>query len=288
MHSGRDMAQSNRARAAIAAGALAVLLTGAWAFLRDEPSEDAGSLPASSLEVREALWAELQPIALENCEMERFGEPHDGGYLMCGNLLGAIAAGYSYGISGYDGWGCDISTRFDVPVQQYDCFDLTQPACPAGRTTFHPECIAPRTFADEAGRPFDTMQNQFARNGDGDRRIVMKIDVEGAEWDSFFHAPERVLERIDQLAVEFHGTDRRRYLETVRRLKQHFYVAHLHFNNYSCREDLAPFPAEAYEVLFVSKRLGVVAPARAVERPHRLDTPNNPGLPDCQGPAARS
>ena len=68
--------------------------------------------------LRTALFAELQPVELANCQLQRFGEPHDGGYLMCGNLLGSVKAGYSYGISGYDGWGCDISRTLNVRVHQ--------------------------------------------------------------------------------------------------------------------------------------------------------------------------
>jgi len=41
------------------------------------------------------------------------------------------------------------------------------------------------------------------------------------------------------------------------KLKKYFYVASLHFNNITCQEGFAPLPAIAYEVLFVSKRLGV-------------------------------
>ena len=59
---------------------------------------------------RRILFEMLQPVALTNCQLERFGEANDGGYLMCGNLLGGIQSGYSYGISGYDKWGCDISS----------------------------------------------------------------------------------------------------------------------------------------------------------------------------------
>ena len=57
--------------------------------------------PAPDLtDVRHALFAELQPIQLENCQLKRFGESHDGGSLLCANLLRAVRAGYSYGISG--------------------------------------------------------------------------------------------------------------------------------------------------------------------------------------------
>jgi len=239
---------------------------------------------------RQTLYDMLQPVALANCRLERFGEANDGGYLLCANLLNAVQSGYSYGISGYDQWGCDISKRLDIPLHQYDCFDTTQPACPAGRTVFHAECVGD-TRKIEDGRTFDTITNQIARNGDSAKRIVLKIDVEGAEWDSFAAAPDDVLQQIDQLAVEFHWVhddkhqwvhDEDKYVRVVSRLKEFFHVAHIHQNNFSCVTGLEPFPAWAYEVLFVSKRLGV---ADAVPRPpglSSLDAPNNPLIADCQ------
>ena len=69
-------------------------------------------------------------MSLANCQFERFGEPNDGGYLLCGNLLATSESAYSYGIAGYDGWGCDVSRRLNVPLHQYDCFDTRRPACP--------------------------------------------------------------------------------------------------------------------------------------------------------------
>ena len=237
---------------------------------------------------RAALFAELLPVRLSNCELSRFGEANDGGYLMCGNLLQDVAAGYSYGISGYDGWGCDTSQRLRVRVHQYDCFDLERPSCGGGSTVFHEECLAAGTFADGKQRRFDTLENQLARNGDAASRVVVKMDVEGAEWEAFLSAPDSVIERIEQLTVEFHGTAEERYLAAVRRLKRFFHVAHLHFNNFSCWPGLEPFPAWAYEVLFVSKRLGVVDASSPATRPHRLDAPNNLRAPDCQSVASGS
>jgi len=234
---------------------------------------------------RERLFAALQPVALSNCRLERFGEPHDGGYLMCANLLDGVEAGYSYGIAGYDQWGCDISRRFNVPVHQYDCFDLTLTSCPDGEVVFHPECVAGSTFTDQEGRPFDSVQNQIARNGHAGRHVVLKMDVEGAEWDALASTPDEAFERIDQIALEFHGLhgDPQKYMRTVEKLKHFYHVAHLHFNNYACMQGAEPFPAWAYEVLFVSKRLGREDPnASPVARPHALDAPTNPKLPDCQ------
>lgn len=234
-------------------------------------------------QARHFLFAEVQPVKLANCELERFGEKNDGGYLLCGNLLTSVKSAYSYGIAGYDGWGCAVSTRLKVPTHQYDCFDSTRPACPGGDTQFHSECIGPDATTDKDGRPFDTLEHQIATNGDAGKQLVIKIDVEGAEWNSLMQTPDAVLERIDQIAIELHDFDRdvNRFIAVVTRLKEFFHVAHLHFNNYSCIRGLEPFPAQAYEVLFVSKRLAKVDGPGAT-RPNPLDAPNNPALPDCQ------
>lgn len=235
-------------------------------------------------EVRKELFAEIQPVRVTNCELKRFGEPHDGGYPLCVNLLGAVKAGYSYGISGYDGWGCDVSRQLHVPVHQYDCFDLRAPSCPGGSTVFHGECVG-TTRSTEDGRPFDTLSDQFAHNGHDATPLVMKIDVEGAEWDSFLLAPDSVFTHIDQLDVEFHHVDDPKYVATMRRLKQFFYIAHVHYNNFSCDPALRPFPSWAFEVLLVSKRIAVTDGAPAPPTPG-LDAANNPSWPDCQAAAA--
>jgi hypothetical protein len=243
--------------------------------------------------LRQTLFEMLQPVAVTNCDLERFGEEHDGGYLMCANLLRDVRSAYSYGIAGYDKWGCDISTALKIPVHQYDCFDTTRPACPGGTTLFHPECVGDAAKTEQM-RLFDTLANHVARNGDTSKQIVLKIDVEGAEWNTLLSAPDEMLEQIDQMAVEFHWMQDgstgwlhdEKYLSVVKRLKEFFEIAHVHFNNASCIEGLEPFPTWAYEVLLVSKRLAVVDRSRSVVGLHPLDAPNNPSFADCQ-PDAR-
>jgi hypothetical protein len=231
--------------------------------------------------VRRSLFDLLQPVKLANCTLERFGERNDGGYLVCANLLESVQVGYSYGIAGYDQWGCDVSRKLDVAVHEYDCFDVRAPSCPGGDLHFHAECVGIESRVID-GRPFDTFAKQIRRNGDEHKRAVVKVDVEGAEWNAFLLTPDAVFEPIDQLVVEFHGVQDDRFVATVRMLKRFFHVAHLHFNNYSCDSRLAPFPAAAYEVLFVNKRLAVVDGSPGDWSPHAGDAPNNANTPDCQ------
>jgi hypothetical protein len=238
---------------------------------------------ARQRQTRVALLAELQPVVLNNCTLKRFGSINDGGYLLCDNLGENIGSAYSYGIGKNDEFGCDVSRRYSVPVHQYDCFDPARPTCVGGRFVFHNECIGPRPERDEDRRVFDTLQNHISKNRDTGKRLIVKIDVEGAEWDSLLATPDAVFDQIDQMPMELHGANEQRFLNLVRRLKQKFYLVNLHFNNYSCSPQLDPLPAWAYQVLWVNKRIGLLDESAPVPAPvSALNAPDGPGIPDCQ------
>jgi hypothetical protein len=258
---------------------LAAAGVAAMAMLR--PSSALDGMRGTDPALRQRLFELIQPVSLSNCTLERFGEAHDGGYLMCANLLDDIHAAYSYGISGYDKWGCDVATRRGVPLHQYDCFDTRQPACQGAASIFHAECVAELTRTEE-GRPFDTIENHLKKNGDWGKRIAMKIDVEGAEWESLLNASDATLESIDQLAIEFHEIGEERHVRVLERLRQFFHVAHVHYNNSVCIEGIEPFPSWAYELLLVNKRIAGIADVQNPELPHAHDSPNYPQFPDCQ------
>jgi hypothetical protein len=237
-------------------------------------------VPARRL--REAILAELQPVSLKNCTFKRFGSANDGGYLMCENLIEPLDAAYSYGVGPNDDWGCEVSRRYHVPVQQYDCFDPARPTCSGGTFVFHNECVGDRTGHRES-RFFDTLENQIRKNGDTGRRLIIKMDIEGAEWDSLLGASDELLASIPQITMEMHGYNDPKILEVIRKLKRHFYLVNLHFNNWSCTSKAAPLPAWAYQTHWVNKRIGVLDPAAPVPAPMSpLNAPDSPTWPDCQ------
>lgn len=233
-------------------------------------------------DVRIPLFSELRPVSLSNCTVKRFGTPNDGGYLMCENLFGEAQSVYSYGIEGRDEWGCDVSTKYHVPVHQYDCFDTRRPSCPEGQFFFNEECLGD-VYAKNENRVFDSLTNQIQKNSDSGKKLVVKMDVEGAEWDSLGSTSDEVLNNIEQLVIEFHGVDNPKYINVIKKLKSIFYVAHIHDNNFECILFSSPFMSGAYEVLFVNKRIGVLDETGSKPRlPHPLDALNNIDHEDCQ------
>jgi hypothetical protein len=236
----------------------------------------------SARQLRQSIMAELQPVALRNCTLQRFGSANDGGYLMCGNLLDNLDAGYSYGVGRNDDWGCDVSRRYQVPVHQYDCFDPARPTCAGGTFVFHNACLGPRAEEKES-RVFDSLEHHIQANQHAGRRLVVKIDIEGAEWAALDATPDELLASIPQLAMELHGFDDRRMLEVLRKLNRHFYLVNLHFNNWSCTSRAAPFPAWAYQVLWVNKRIAEIDSSVPVPAPMSpLNAPDTATRPDCQ------
>jgi hypothetical protein len=230
---------------------------------------------------RAAIYSHMQPVKLANCEFERIGDKHDGGYVICTNLVDRAEAIYSYGISASDNWGCTLSARLKRPVHQYDCFNIDRPPCEGATPVFHEECVGPKRETLE-GRVFDTVDAQIARNGDTGKRLVMKMDVEGSEWPSLLTMSDAALQQIDQLSVEFHGVEEGHYPATMERLATFFHVVNIHYNNWSCSPDVKPFEATVFEVLFVNKTIGVVENSGTPVIPNPLDSPNNWMRPDCQ------
>lgn len=232
--------------------------------------------------LRETILAELQPVALKNCALKRFGSANDGGYLMCENLIEPIDAAYSYGVGSNDDWGCEVSRRYHVPVHEYDCFDPARPLCNGGTLVFHNECVGDRT-SSRASRFFDTLENQIRKNGQTAERVIIKMDIEGAEWDALLATPDELLASIPQISMEMHGYDDPKIVEVLRKLRRHFYLVNLHFNNWSCTTKAAPLPAWAYQTHWVNKRIGVLDPTVPVPAPMSpLNAPDSPTWPDCQ------
>jgi len=245
---------------------------------------------AAGRKLREAILAELQPVALKNCTLKRFGSANDGGYLMCENLIEPLDAAYSYGVGRNDDWGCEVSRRYRVPVHQYDCFDPARPTCNGGMFIFHDECVGDRTGYRKS-RFFDTLENQIRKNPDvvGSRRVIIKMDIEGAEWDSLLAAPDELFASIPQITMEMHGYNDPKILAVIRKMKRNFYLVNLHFNNWSCTSKAAPLLAWAYQTHWVNKRIGVPDSSVPVPAPMSpLNAPDSPTWPDCQLRTPRS
>jgi len=171
---------------------------------------------------------------------ERIGEDHDGGYVTCMDGLDkGLVGAYSYGINGFDGWGMAMASRYHLPLNEYDCTNNKQPVvCQGCDVHFHGECILNNKGPQKAN--FKTLTQQLADSGNAkakDSSLLLKIDVEAAEWKVFAEEPVENIKKFRQIVVEYHWLSEEHqhplYLQAVKKIEQAGLVAtHLHGNNY--------------------------------------------------------
>lgn len=200
----------------------------------------------------------------------RYGSIYGGGYVMCDELMQGAKAAYSFGIGGNDDWGIEVSKTLGVPVFEFDCYHTERPRCPAGShcdLRFAEECLGLpqneneslvfRSLEEHLRRHTPLKGQPVPRGGD----LILKVDVEGKEWNVFMDARLQDLRRMRQIVVEFHALSRvefhEYFVKTLQRImKAGFEVAHVHGNNFG---PMALFGdgrfqlADDLEVTFVNK-----------------------------------
>ena len=225
-----------------------------------------------------------------NFELFRAGNQNsDGGYLLLNDVEpGKIA--YSFGICDDVTWNEDIANR----GYQIFMYDMTINDLPKHRPEFH-------FFKEGIGREkdsekhLDTLEHFIERNGhQNQRNMILKMDVEGAEWDFLETVKSETLDQFDQIIFEFHGLFHEflgvpkqfnlewigKILSALEKLNQTHQLIHIHGHN--------GFPSMIYddfyypnlvEFTYASKSKYEFEDAEII-LPHQLDRPIFPVYPE--------
>jgi len=182
----------------------------------------------------EKLLGMLAPQRAEGVFKIRVGGRHDGGYVMLDDFR-EIAGAYSLGIGPDVAWDLAMARR-GIPVWQYDP-TVTGPPVSHPLFRFQPWRIGAH---DDAERQIVSLVRLIEQNGHAGADLILKIDIEGAEWDVFAAIDPDRLRVFRQILVEFHSLSRvveADWLEVARRalanLSRHHQVVHVHGNNLS-------------------------------------------------------
>lgn len=226
--------------------------------------------------LREAVSL-LRPYRLAGRELERVGGEHDGGYLMAPDLA-AVRGAISLGVGPDVSWDLDVGGR-GIPVAMFDP-TVRRPPSRVPHGTFHRLGVSGLTDASEHFRPLPELVARAGLAGVPD--LLLKMDVEGAEWSVLSTLPDSGLADYRQVVTELHGLGRladpvaaEQVLTALRTVRETHVPVHVHANNYSRLLRFVDdwFP-EAVEVTFVRRDVaGDVQPADTV-RSH-LDVPSD-------------
>lgn len=164
----------------------------------------------------------------------RIGPKTDGGYVFADNFSTDQAI-VSYGIS--------TEYRFDEEMalrgHQVYMFDHTIENINATSSNMHfyKEGIAGLT--DENSSLYTLADHLDKYNVVGDR-LILKMDVEGAEWGAINNTPDHVLSRFEQMTFEIHGfvhlgepAFREKFNKMFRKINRLFTLFHVHANNHN-------------------------------------------------------
>jgi hypothetical protein len=151
-----------------------------------------------SREDQAALLAALRPLAPQRVvglEKKRFGTSSDGGYVMLDDLEGIVGA-LSIGVGDNADWDLAMAAR-GLWVEQFDG-TIDSPPVRHELLHFHKRML----LADG-----EVSLKQLTKDAAPDT-LILKIDIEGSEWEVFDAIDERTLRAFSQILCEFHHLSR--------------------------------------------------------------------------------
>lgn len=216
------------------------------------------------------------PISM-NIEWCRIGRDNDGGYLML-NLDNTSKIAYSFGICDDTSWDRDMA-NLGYEVYQYD---HTIEKLPEQNSHFHWKKIG-ITGNDETDN-LKRLSTLLSENGhEMTRHMILKIDVEGAEWDVFANMTETELRQFDEIVVEWHDildNDRKQVEKALKNVSVTHAPVHVHANNYAkvdfCGDILMP---DVLEVTYLNRQISDTR-IEEIALPHELDMPSCKRIPE--------
>ena len=228
------------------------------------------------------LHSLLKIDSAEGFDLIRIGRDYDGGYIMLDDFEpGGIA--YSFGISGDVSWDKDMASRgYDVFM-----YDHTIDGLPEENTRFHWSKLGIADGVTHDDR-LKTLEELISRNGhEGKRDMILKMDVEGAEWGFLESVKPETLSQFSQMTFELHNmiklADHERVLNILRKINETHQLVHLHANNVSSYVMIGGRNfAALFEVSYVLRDKYKFSSEYDVKLPLKIDMPNITGWPEIE------
>jgi hypothetical protein len=218
-----------------------------------------------------------RPIGLSKVRLGT--QTGDGGYVMV-DSFDSIGAGLSLGIGANVSWDIEMANR-GIDILQYDNTVVKSPVSHQ-RFRFHHCRVAGRDSSDGSFVSVGTMLRHVPANRD----VVLKMDIEGAEWESLASISNEVMKRFSQILVELHfplsgsPLEVASRLRTLRRIRRTHEVVHVHANNFIDTTDVEGVEIpQVIEISYLRKDLARFDNT-VEEFPGEFDAPNSTTKPE--------
>lgn len=216
-------------------------------------------------------------VSVNNYNLVRIGKLNDGGYVMLDDLQNNRShMAYSFGISNDVSWDSDMA---DHGFQVY-MYDHTIDDIPIHRNEFHFFKIG--VSDDEANKEDNNLKSlgQIVKENDHSEisHMILKMDIEGAEYGVINNIETDLLKCFDQIVIELHKLNdagmQDTILKALEKISSEFAVVHIHANNYGdiIYVDDIPYPS-TLEITFVNRKEYELNELDEVDLPINVDMP---------------
>jgi FkbM family methyltransferase len=159
-------------------------------------------------------------------DLKRYGQNGDGGYILSESLLSNTKYIYSYGVGNIE--ECISFDRQMVSLsKEVYLYDGTMDKFWEEEKQFH--------FKKENVNSQTIYSHLVENNHLNETNIVLKMDVEGSEYETLLNCSPHIFTCFNQLALELHGviSDRRETaVNLLNLLNKNYYLVHIHGNNH--------------------------------------------------------
>ena len=173
----------------------------------------------------------LVPKKVVGKELKLIGPKHDGGYVLL-NDMDNISIAYSIGI--------DHEISFDAALAEKNIdiymYDHTINSLSSINPKFHWKKIGISGISNK--KDFTkTLEEMLEENGHlNEKNMILKLDVEYAEWDALLDTPEDIFKKFKYITIEFHfQNETEKYFKVLKKIYKTHQVIYLLCNNYEIK-----------------------------------------------------
>jgi hypothetical protein len=227
------------------------------------------------------VLGKLAPVSVRFKDLKRFGSKHDGGYVILNDITNRDFL-LSFGV----GDNVDFEEEFSKICSGSHLYDHSIPSLPKQieNTVFYNEFI---------GRTPDIDLKTAISRLPQTSNLILKIDIEGSEWQLLADATEQELNLFRQIIIEFHNISKltnplfaAKAESVINKLSNLFWIINIHGNNngdYFIIEN-TPIP-DVIEVSFLNKSLNPRVGEQQIVQSEieyfsKLNSPCNPEIPE--------
>jgi hypothetical protein len=218
-------------------------------------------------------------------QLRRIGKQNDGGYVIPELAMQEADVVIGYGISYDISFEESAAAIYGKPSYGFDC---TCPPIQSQQQSCHfvPSCIV----GDKSSHSFSnfgTFSEHLDLIGATDKRVFIKMDIEGSEYETIPDILKRAIQ-ITGIVLEVHFMEPHEIAQALylmQRLNEEFLLVHVHANN-GCRLCFSAGNVEGgiprlLELSYINRRLVAGYEVSQIQRhPTSFDQPNAPNISD--------